>query len=124
MLTAVNTITSRAKLLITRLVAAEAESGDWAADGDKTMEAWLGHHTGAGYGPAKSDVEIAQTLQDLPALGQALEAGTVTVEHVRATSRQYANGSDAQNKHCRRRTDRPTWSNRPRVRTPGRSVSI
>lgn len=96
MLSAVNTITSRAKLLTARLVAAEAEAGDWAAEGDRTLEAWLGRHTGSGYGPAKSDVDMAQTLEDLPALGQALESGKVTVEHVRAASAQYTHGSDAQ----------------------------
>ncbi|NYI67514.1 hypothetical protein BJY26_001820 [Spelaeicoccus albus] len=93
---AVNTIAGGVKLLTTRLVGAEAASGDWAADGDKTLESWLGHHTGTGYGPAKSDVDMATTLEDLPALGQALEDGEVTVEHVRVTSRKYSRGSDAQ----------------------------
>lgn len=95
-LTAVNTMAGQAKLLTTRLVGAEAESGDWAAEGDKTLESWLGRHTGAGYGPAKSDVEMAQTLEDLPALGEALENGEVTAEHVKTASQQYSRGSDAQ----------------------------
>lgn len=84
------------QLVRTRLIAAEDASGDWVADGDKNLETWLGRSTRSGYGPAKSDVDMSRTLEDLPIVGNAFEAGTITVEHVKAASRQYTHASDDQ----------------------------
>ncbi|GAB3561005.1 hypothetical protein [Spelaeicoccus albus] len=66
-----NTIAGGVKLLSTRLVAAEAASGDWAAEGVKTLESWLGRHTGAGYARQYSRGSETQREQMASTGGQA-----------------------------------------------------
>lgn len=87
---------SQLQAVRSRLVTAEDASGDWISDGDKSFESWLARTTKSGYGPAKNDADMARTLDDLPALDQALEDGDVTIEHVKTASKHYSRASDSQ----------------------------
>ncbi|WGW13455.1 DUF222 domain-containing protein [Saxibacter everestensis] len=79
-----------------RLIAAEERSGDWQGDGERSIESWLGKQTKSGYGKAKADLAVSRALAELPALGEALESGEVSGEHVRVVSRQFEHASAPQ----------------------------
>ncbi|WGW12978.1 DUF222 domain-containing protein [Saxibacter everestensis] len=84
------------ELVQARLIAAEERSGDWQGDGERSIESWLGKQTKSGYGKAKADLAVSRVLAELPALGEALESGEVSGEHVRVVSRQFEHASAPQ----------------------------
>src|SRR5438874_4424966 len=77
-----------------RLDAAEAATiaefdtrNAFVADGALSTKRWLVHHTGVASDTAGGRVARAKKLRHLTLLADALAAGDVTVDHVRAMSR-------------------------------------
>ena len=70
-----------------RLLLAEKRSQAWQGRGDPTFEAWRGRTSQEGRTAAGNEIRRAETLDALPALAAAAEAGEVTLEHVDVLAR-------------------------------------
>ncbi len=55
----------------------------WRADGTTSLRAWIGMRTGEGERAAFHQANVARSLPDFPALGEALADGRLGVTHVR-----------------------------------------
>ncbi|WGW14163.1 DUF222 domain-containing protein [Saxibacter everestensis] len=95
-LTTLDDLAGQIELHRSRVIAAEEKTRDWAADGEPNIASWLGRHSRTGYGKAKADLALARTLDELPAVGEALDTGQLSSEHARVISRQFEHASEVQ----------------------------
>ena len=80
-------VTARLSTARGRLLVAEKQSLAWRGRGDPTFEAWRGRTSKEGRTAAGQEIRRAETLDQLPALATAAEAGAVTLEHVDVVAR-------------------------------------
>src|SRR5690606_33299253 len=83
-----------------RVLVAEKAAGTWQARGDRSFEAWRGRASRTGPRAARNEVRQAETLHDLPKVGDALAQGRISAQHV-ATITRLGGGTPAQQEAVR-----------------------
>ena len=84
---------ARGRLL--RAVAELAETGDWHGDGAGNLAAWLSARWQISYPTARELVREAEAFRDRPAVGDALAAGSISVDQSKALAVLAEPGDDA-----------------------------
>ncbi|WP_185972397.1 HNH endonuclease [Georgenia yuyongxinii] len=76
-----------------RLLVAHKEDGRWGTALDRDFADWRGRASGTGRGPAVGELQVAEGLQAMPEVADAVAGGELTLEHARALTRLRATGS-------------------------------
>ena len=70
-----------------QVLLAHREDGRWGAVQDRDFADYRSRSTGIGRGAALGDLNLAEGLEAMPAVAEAVERGEVTLEHARALAR-------------------------------------
>lgn len=70
-----------------QLLVAHREDGRWGTAHDRDFADWRARETGAGRGAALGELELAEGLDAMPELADAVERGSLGIEHARTLTR-------------------------------------
>ena len=77
-----------------QVLLAHKDDGRWGTALDRDFADWRARSTGAGRGPAVGELQIAEGLQAMPEVADAVAGGDLTLEHARALTRLRATASE------------------------------
>lgn len=77
-----------------QVLLAHKEDGRWGTALDRDFADWRARSTGAGRGSAVGELQVAEGLQAMPEVADAVADGDVTLEHARALARLRATASE------------------------------
>src|SRR5690625_2600940 len=76
-----------------RVLREHERSGQWGSLGDRDFADYRARTTGTGRGTALGERQLAQGLEDLPALAEAVQDGKLNLEHAKTLTRLHEKGS-------------------------------
>ncbi len=86
-ITALDTAVKELTLYRGRLLLVHKETGRWGTTGDRDFPDWRARQTGAGRGAAVGELRLAEGLEEMPAVAEAVEQGRLSLEHAKALDR-------------------------------------
>jgi hypothetical protein len=78
-----------------KVLLAHRQDGRWANGQDRDFTDWRARTSGAGRGRARGELEVAEVLEEIPELAEAVSDGSAGLEHARALGRLRAGASPA-----------------------------
>ncbi|WP_193314440.1 DUF222 domain-containing protein [Georgenia ruanii] len=77
-----------------QVLLAHKEDGRWGTALDRDFADWRARSTGTGRGPAVGELQVAEGLQAMPEVADAVADGELTLEHARTFARLRATASE------------------------------
>src|SRR5699024_1056126 len=76
-----------------QVLRAHERAGKWGSVSDRDFADYRSRTTGTGRGAAMGEVQLAEGLEQLPALAEAVEDGRLNLEHAKALTRLHRTAS-------------------------------
>ncbi|MEE6294687.1 HNH endonuclease signature motif containing protein [Georgenia wangjunii] len=87
MIGSLDTLIREATLYRGQLLLAHKEDGTWGTVRDRDFTDWRSRTTGTGRGAAAGELGLAEGLDAMPGLADAVQEGTITLEHAKTLTR-------------------------------------